>query len=95
MKEPSDRHADLCESAAPNSRLNAGHPPALSDGGIAAVPRVQVEALTTELDNLPDCRRHRINQLREAIQNGTFQVSPARIAEVILGEALGSRRGKW
>lgn len=43
-----------------------------------------VQQLKAHLDGIPDVRQQRVNDLRQAIGNGTYQVSPAKIAEAML-----------
>ncbi len=43
-----------------------------------------VQQLKAHLAGVPDVRQQRVNELRQAIGNGTFQVSPAKIADAML-----------
>ena len=52
-----------------------------------------VQNLKVELEKLPDVRQARVESLRQAINNGSFKVSPERIAQAMLaddGEVSGS-----
>ena len=40
-----------------------------------------VQQLRAHLDSIPEVRQERVNELRQAITNGTFRVSPGQIAE--------------
>ena len=46
-----------------------------------------VQQLKAQLSNVPDVRQRRVDSLRQAIGDGTFQVSPASIAEAMLARA--------
>ena len=45
-----------------------------------------VQQLKAQLDRVPEVRQQRVNDLRQAIGNGTFQVSPGQIASAMLAE---------
>jgi negative regulator of flagellin synthesis FlgM len=45
-----------------------------------------VQRLKAHLDSVPEVRQQRVNELRQAIGEGTFQVSPAGIAAAMLAE---------
>lgn len=46
-----------------------------------------VQQLRAHLDGIPDVRQERVTGLRQAISQGTFQVSPGRIADTMLSES--------
>jgi flagellar biosynthesis anti-sigma factor FlgM len=46
-----------------------------------------VQQLREHLDGIPDVRQERVNGLRQAISQGTFQVSPGKIADAMLAES--------
>jgi negative regulator of flagellin synthesis FlgM len=49
-----------------------------------------VQRLKTQLDAVPDVRQQRVDALRQAVADGSFQVSPQQIAEAMLaGDAIG------
>ena len=50
-----------------------------------------VKTLKTKLDNLPEIRQRRVDNLREALANGTYSISPGCIADGILAEMAGAR----
>ena len=55
----------------------------------------QVSELRTELSGLPDIRQHRVEALRQAIQEGSFQVSDKQIADALLSDWLpGGQKGE-
>jgi negative regulator of flagellin synthesis FlgM len=45
-----------------------------------------VQQLRAKLDSVPDVRQQRVNDLRRAIGNGTFQVSADQIADAMLAD---------
>ncbi len=45
-----------------------------------------IQQLRAHLDSVPEVRQQRVNDLRQQIANGTFQVSPDRIAGAMLAE---------
>jgi negative regulator of flagellin synthesis FlgM len=53
---------------------------ALSSGGTA------VQTLRAQMDQVPDIRQQRVSELQQAVRQGSFQVSPDRIAGAMLGE---------
>jgi flagellar biosynthesis anti-sigma factor FlgM len=46
-----------------------------------------VQRLKSSLAEIADLRQEKITLLRQSISNGTFKVSPERIAEALLSEA--------
>ena len=55
----------------------------------------QVSELRTELSGLPDIRQDRVEALRRAIQEGSFQVSDKQIADALLSDWLpGGQKGE-
>ncbi len=46
-----------------------------------------IQKLKTQLDAVPDVRQQRVEGLRQSLRNGSFQVSPERIAGAMLGES--------
>jgi negative regulator of flagellin synthesis FlgM len=48
-----------------------------------------VQQLKANLDSVPDVRQQRVSDLRRAIGNGTFQVSPRQIADAMLADTRG------
>src|ERR1700748_2559780 len=50
-----------------------------------------VQALQKQLESVPDGRQERVSALRQAMSDGSFQVSPARIAEAMLDGGMKAR----
>jgi len=50
-----------------------------------------VGSLRVQLDKVPDIRQERVAALRQAVTNGTFKISPERIAEAMLAD--GDKEG--
>jgi flagellar biosynthesis anti-sigma factor FlgM len=48
-----------------------------------------VQALTAQLANLPGVRQDRVQALRQAIHNGTYQVSSRQLADAIQADLFG------
>ena len=48
-----------------------------------------VQQLKANLGSVPEVRQERVNQLRQAIGDGTFQVSPSQVAGAMLAESSG------
>jgi flagellar biosynthesis anti-sigma factor FlgM len=46
----------------------------------------RAEVLTAQVNQLPDVRQERVAALANAVQNGTYQVSPEQTADAILSE---------
>lgn len=46
-----------------------------------------VQELKAHLDSIPEVRQQRVNDLRLAIANGTFQVSPGQTADAMMAES--------
>lgn len=49
-----------------------------------------VQALKAQLDSMPEVRQQRVDTLRQAIANGSFEVSPQRIAEAMTSGSGGT-----
>ena len=47
------------------------------------------DQLKTELNRLPEVRQDRVEQLRLAIQSGSYQVTDEQIAEAIISDTIG------
>ena len=50
----------------------------------------KVQDLKAQLANLPDIRQEKVEQLRNAIQSGTYEVSPGKIADAMLRDLGGA-----
>jgi len=49
----------------------------------------KVQDLKAQLANLPDVRQEKVDQLRNAIQSGTYDVSPGKIADAMVRDLGG------
>jgi len=79
------RSAEAASGAKAADTTKAGAPDAedvahLSSGSDA------VQKLKTQLDALPDVRQQRVDALKQAISDGTYKISPQRIATAMLAE---------
>jgi flagellar biosynthesis anti-sigma factor FlgM len=70
--------SDAGRDVSPGSVTNDSDQVNLSTGSEAT------QHLKSNLDGVPDVRQERVNSLKQAINNGTFQISPTRIAEGML-----------
>ena len=52
----------------------------------------KVQDLKAHLAGLPDVRQEKVEQLRNAIQSGTYEVSPGKIADAMIRDLGGSER---
>lgn len=68
------------------------------DGGVASpsgdvatlsTGAEQVSALAGQLNNVPEIRQGRVQELQKAIQNGSYHVSDHQIANAMLSELAG------
>lgn len=48
-----------------------------------------VQNLKIHLQSVPEIRQSRVDSLRQAISNGSYQVSPTNVAAAMLGDAIG------
>ncbi len=71
------KSADVTRSAAPNAD-DVAH---LSSGSDA------VAKLKVQLDTVPEIRQQRVDALKQAITNGTYNVSPHGVATAMLADA--------
>ncbi len=49
-----------------------------------------VQSLKAQLDSVPEVRQQRVDGLRQAIADGSFKVSPQRIAEAMMSGSAGT-----
>lgn len=49
---------------------------------------VRLSSLVDQANGAPDIRQEKITQLREAIDSGTYQVSPGALADAIIRDVL-------
>jgi negative regulator of flagellin synthesis FlgM len=60
-----------------------------SDGATFSAGSASVSGLAAQALAAPEVRQDRVEALREAIRNGSYQVDPAKIADAMLNEAGG------
>ena len=48
----------------------------------------RVQEIRSQLDEIPDVREEKVAQLRQQIENGTYEIEPDKIAEKIISEGL-------
>jgi len=46
---------------------------------------LEIKKLLYESKNIPEVREKLVNELKQAIENGTFKIDPEKIAKAILG----------
>jgi negative regulator of flagellin synthesis FlgM len=51
----------------------------------------KVQQLKTDLDGLPDLRQERVATLKQAIEEGSYEVSDQQIAQAMSSELLGEK----
>jgi negative regulator of flagellin synthesis FlgM len=51
----------------------------------------KVQQLKADLDGLPDMRQERVATLRQAIEEGSYEVSDQQIAQAMSSELLGEK----
>ncbi|MBO8126916.1 MAG: flagellar biosynthesis anti-sigma factor FlgM [Firmicutes bacterium] len=52
-----------------------------------------VQAVKQRLASVPEIREDKVNQLREAVKTGTYNVSGREVAEKVLGRSIVDRLG--
>jgi negative regulator of flagellin synthesis FlgM len=53
----------------------------------------QVQRLMDQLDQTPDVRSERVAALRQQVQQGTYQPSAEQIANALISDMRGNKRG--
>lgn len=53
----------------------------------------KVENLKAQAANLPDIRQERVQELRKAVQSGTYEVSANKIADAMMTDLMGPQSG--
>ena len=48
----------------------------------------RIQEIRSQLDEVPDVREEKVAQLRQQIENGTYEIEPDKIAEKIIAEGL-------
>lgn len=74
---------------------NANRPVEQAGGGPGANAPVagdsaSISQLATQLGNFPEVRQGRVEALRLSVQNGSYRVDPATVAQAMLGELSGT-----
>ncbi len=77
-------------TAAPVGQTEVSNQPGVSLDDVAQLSTGSdaIQKLKTQLEAVPDVRQQRVEGLRQAISEGSFQVSPEHIADAILGDSL-------
>jgi len=52
----------------------------------------KVQGLKEQLANVPEGRQERVQELRKAVQDGTYEVSPDKIANAMLTDLAGPQQ---
>lgn len=52
-----------------------------------------IQQLTASLSQVPDVRQERVEALRQAVSNGTYQVSDQQLSDAIASDMLGKVTG--
>ena len=48
----------------------------------------EIQEVRKELDNIPEVRAEKVEQLKNQIENGTYEIKPEEIAEKMLKDSL-------
>jgi negative regulator of flagellin synthesis FlgM len=48
----------------------------------------RIQEIRNQLDEIPDVREEKVAQLKNQIENGTYEINPDKIAEKIIREGL-------
>lgn len=70
-----------------NKNIRAGKTCAKQDRAEISPAGRELQTYRAALKQLPDVRHHRVKEIKERIQNGTYAPSAEKIAEGILREA--------
>jgi flagellar biosynthesis anti-sigma factor FlgM len=76
---------------APGARSAASSAPAESRGADTAQlssDQARVQALTVQVNNLPEIRQQKVEALGRAVRDGSYQVSPESTADALISEML-------
>ncbi len=80
---------DAGEANSPSARPTAATPSqsaSLTDTAQLSADQVRVQALSAQVNALPEIRQEKVAALGRAIRDGTYQVSPEQTAEAMLAE---------
>ena len=70
----------------PNDK--AGNAAAKTDTVVISDAAKRIQEIRSQLDEIPDVREEKVAQLRQQIENGTYEIKPDKIAEKIISEGL-------
>jgi negative regulator of flagellin synthesis FlgM len=62
--------------------------PAKTDTVVISDAAKRIQEIRNQLDEIPDVREEKVAQLKNQIENGTYQINPDKIAEKIIKEGL-------
>lgn len=62
----------------------------VGEGAQTAGVSASLSSLATQLGNFPPVRQERVQALQQAVQNGTYKVDGANVAQSMLGELYGT-----
>ena len=62
---------------------------AANDKAELSPDQARVQSLTAQLNQLPDVRNNKINELWKAIKQGTYQVTAEQTADAIIADVQG------
>ncbi len=93
---PKSLEPDRAGSTGPSQGSNQADRVGLSRDEVRfSVDGEKVQQLKAELTGLPDVRQERVEALKRAVNDGTYQVSNEKIAEAMFRDLLeGSRFGR-
>jgi negative regulator of flagellin synthesis FlgM len=62
--------------------------PAKTDTVVISDAAKRIQEIRNQLDEIPDVREEKVAQLKNQIENGTYEINPGKIAEKIISEGL-------
>jgi flagellar biosynthesis anti-sigma factor FlgM len=62
--------------------------PAKTDTVVISDAAKRIQEIRNQLDQIPDVREEKVAQLKNQIENGTYQINADKIAEKIIKEGL-------
>jgi len=70
------------------SNNKAGNAAVKTDTVVISDAAKRIQEIRSQLDEIPDVREEKVAQLRQQIEEGTYEIKPDKIAEKIIAEGL-------
>lgn len=87
MLPETGRSSGLSEQAKTETRGSISRADAGIDSAQLTTGTAALQQLKAQLAGVPDVRQEQVQALRQAVQNGTYEISPQRIANAMLADA--------